>query len=160
MAITIRRASPGDIGAIVALVTAKRVQLEAYEPVAWHASRSAPALTEEFFRLQVGEQSPIFLVATDGARVIGFINAVLQAAPPVYDPGGKSIMIDDFAVSEGDAGDEAALALLDAALSEGRGRGAVQVIIVAAAKDERAAKWFRARNLHVFSTWWTSVLSH
>ena len=80
--------------------------------------------------------------------------------PPVYDPGGKSIMIDDFAAVEGAKGDEAALALLDAALSEGRGRGAVQVIIVAAAKDERAAGWFRARNLHVFSQWWTAVLSH
>jgi hypothetical protein len=160
MTISVRRATSSDLGAIVTLVSAKRAQLESFEPVAWHPSEHAPAMTEEFFRMQVGEQGPIFLVATDGARVIGFINAVLQPAPPVYDPGGKSIMIDDFAVIEGDAGDEAAMALLDAALSEGRGRGAVQVIIVAAAKDERAAKWFRARQLHVFSNWWTCVLSH
>jgi len=145
---------------MVALVSAKRAQLEAFEPVTWHASKNAPAMTEEFFRLQVAEQGPIFLVATDGPAVIGFINALLQPAPPVYDPGGKSIMIDDFAVVDGDIGDDAAMALLDAAISEGRGRGAMQVIIVAAAKDERAAKWFRARQLHVFSNWWTCVLSH
>lgn len=160
MPLTIRRATNSDIGAIVALVSAKRAQLESYEPVTWHPSADAPAMTEEFFRMQVREQGPIFLVAADGDRVIGFINAVLQPAPPVYDPGGKTIMIDDFAVIDGDSGDEAAMALLDAALSEGRGRGAVQVIIVAAAKDERAAKWFRARQLHVFSNWWSCVLSH
>jgi hypothetical protein len=160
MAVNIRRAAPSDLEAIVALVSAKRAQLESYEPVTWHPSEHAPAMSKEFFRAQMGEQGPIFLVAAEGDAVIGFINAVLQPAPPVYDPGGKTVMIDDFAVIDGSKGDEAAIALLDAALSEGRGRGAIQVIIVAAAKDERAAAWFRARNLHVFSQWWTAVLSH
>jgi hypothetical protein len=85
---------------------------------------------------------------------------VIQDAPPVFAPGGKTVLIDDFTVVEGAEADETASALLDAVMSEGRARGAVQIIAVAAARDERAVRWLEAKKLHVASQWWTRTLTH
>ena len=99
-------------------------------------------------------------IAEESGRVTGFIIAGVQDAPPVFAPGGKTVLVDDFAVVEGASGDAAALALLDAVMSEGRARGAVQLIAIGAAKDARAARWFEEKKLHVASQWWTRTLSH
>lgn len=160
MAISIRRATDNDVDSLVRLVAEKRRQLEAFEPVTWRVGKGANDMTAVFFRHQVGEQNAILLVAEENRHILAFINAVFQDPPPIYDPGGKTVMIDDFVAVAGDQGDRAALALLDAAASEGRSRGAVQVIVVSAAMDERAAGWFRSKKMHVFSSWWTGVLSH
>ncbi|MEQ1754763.1 MAG: GNAT family N-acetyltransferase [Micropepsaceae bacterium] len=160
MTISIRRASPSDVDAFTDLVAAKRTQLEMFEPIMWRTGRDANEMTAAFFRHQVAEPNAILLVAEDGASILGFVNAVLQNPPPIYDPGGKTVMIDDFTVVKGEAGDQAAMALLDAVMSEGRSRGAVQLIAVSAAMDERATKWFQTKKLHVASTWWTRILSH
>ncbi len=160
MTLSIRRAQAGDVDTMVRLVAMKRAELERHEPVMWRRSRDADEMTRAFYRHQVEESTVILLAAEIEGRVAGFINGVLQNAPPVYDPGGKALMVDDFVVEAGETGDRAALALLDAVKSEGRARGAVQMIIVTAARDERAAGWFRAKGLHVASTWWNCVLSH
>jgi GNAT superfamily N-acetyltransferase len=85
---------------------------------------------------------------------------VLQDPPPVYAPGGKTLLVDDFAVVEGAEGDTAASALLDAVISEARARGAVQMIVVAAARDARATRWLEEKKLRVASQWWTRTLTH
>lgn len=160
MAISIRTAILEDVAAMTKLVAEKRAMLETYEPVMWRVADSADQMTFAFFSHQVPEPNVIVLVAEEGRRILGFVNGVLQDAPPVYDPGGKAVMVDDFVVVAGEEGDAAALALLDALMSEGRSRGAVQMIVISAAKDARAAKWFEAKKLHVASLWWTRVLSH
>lgn len=160
MSISVRRAAPSDVDAFTDLVAAKRAQLEAFEPIMWRAGRDASEMTVAFFRHQVAEPNAILLVAEDERSILGFVNAVLQNPPPIYDPGGKTVMIDDFTVVEGEAGDRAALALLDAVMSEGRSRGAVQMIAVCATRDARASKWFETKKLHAASTWWTRILSH
>ena len=142
------------------LVADKRAQLELFEPVMWRRSQNVDEMTRIFFQHQVAEPNVILLVAEEGDAFLGFLNGMLQNAPPVYDPGGKTVMIDDFAVVEGAAGDRAASALMDAVMSEGRSRGAVQMIVVTAAQDARSAKWFEDKKLHVVSHWWTRVLSH
>jgi hypothetical protein len=78
----------------------------------------------------------------------------------VYAPGGKTVLIDDFTIVEAAEAEEAAAALLDAVMSEGRARGAVQIIAIAAARDEHAARWLDAKKLHVASQWWTRTLTH
>jgi GNAT superfamily N-acetyltransferase len=84
----------------------------------------------------------------------------LQDPPPVYAPGGKTVLIDDFAVVDAADGDSAASQLLDAVISEARARGAVQIITVAAAQDARASRWFEEKKLRVASQWWTRTLTH
>ena len=75
-------------------------------------------------------------------------------------PGGKTVIIDDFAVEESAFADQVASTLLDEVMSEARARGAVQIIAIAAARDERAARWLEGKKLHVASQWWTRTLTH
>ena len=160
MAVTVRMASAGDVQAMAALVATKRQMLESFEPVMWHPSEIAAQITPQFFTHQVVQPNVIARVAEDGGRFLGFAIGVLQDPPPVYAPGGKTLLIDDFAVVEGVDGDAAASALLDAVISEARARGAVQMIVVAAAKDARASRWLEEKKLHVASQWWTRTLTH
>jgi len=160
MAVTVRLASAGDVQAMTGLVAAKRQMLENFEPVMWHPSEIAGQITPQFFAHQVAQPNVIARVAEDGGRFLGFAMGVLQDPPPVYAPGGKTLLVDDFAVVEGADGDAAASALLDAVISEARARGAVQMIVVAAAKDARATRWLEEKKLRVASQWWTRTLTH
>jgi hypothetical protein len=160
MAVTVRMASAADVQAMAAMLSVKRQRLEGFEPVMWRPSEIAAQLTVQFFAHQVDQPNVIARVAEDGGRFLGFVMGTLQDPPPVYAPGGKTVLIDDFAVVEGTEGDAAASGLIDAVMSEARARGAVQIITVAAARDERASRWFEDKKLRVASQWWTRTLTH
>ena len=160
MALGIRSALATDVQAMAQLLEIKRALLESFEPVMWRVSPAAAQLTPAFFTHQLGQPNAIARVAEDNGRFAGFIIGGVQDAPPVFAPGGKTVLIDDFAVIEGEGGDAAALALLDAVMSEARARGAVQLIAIAAAKDARVVRWLESKKLHVASQWWTRTLSH
>jgi hypothetical protein len=160
MTVSIRPASAADVATMAQLVAVKRTFLESLEPVMWRPSDAAAQLTPAFFTHQVGQPNAIARVAEVGGAVVGFVIGVLQDAPPVFAPGGKTVLIDDFAISEGSHADTAASDLLDAVMNEARARGAVQVIAVAAARDPRAVRWLEAKKLHVASQWWTRTLTH
>lgn len=156
----IRAASAADVPAMAALIAVKRTFLESLEPVMWRPSEAAAQMTAAFFTHQLGQPNVIARVAESGGRMIGFVVGVLQDAPPVFAPGGKTVLIDDFAIAEGAEADAAASDLLDAVMSEARARGAVQIIAVAAARDPRAVRWLEAKKLRVASQWWTRTLTH
>src|SRR5262245_61891495 len=136
MAVTIRAATAGDVQAMAQMIAEKRRQLELFEPVMWRPSDQAGQMTVSFFTHQVVQPNAIARVAEDGGRFAGFVIGGLQEAPPVFAPGGKTVIIDDFAVGDGAGADDVASALLDAVMSEARARGAVQIIAIAAARDE------------------------
>ncbi len=160
MALSIRTALATDVHAMGQLLEIKRALLENFEPVMWRISPQAAQLTPAFFTHQLGQPNVIARVAEDSGRFVGFIIGGVQDAPPVFAPGGKTVVVDDFAVVEGEDGDAAASALLDAVMSEARARGAVQLIAIAAAKDARVARWLESKKLHIASQWWTRTLSH
>ncbi len=160
MTVSIRPASAADVQQMTLVMADKRKQLEMFEPVMWRPSEAAAQMTPAFFTHQVGQPNVVARIAESGGRFLGFVIGVIQDAPPVFAPGGKTVLIDDFVVVEGPEADDAASALIDAVMSEGRARGAVQIIAVAAARDERAVRWLEAKKLHVASQWWTRTLTH
>ena len=112
MALNIRQALASDVPAMAQMIAAKRVLLESYEPVMWRPSDAAAQLTPNFFTHQLAQPNAIARVAEDGGRFLGFIIGGMQDAPPVFSPGGKTVIVDDFAVIEGDEADAVASALL------------------------------------------------
>jgi hypothetical protein len=160
MAATIRPATAGDVAQMAQLIALKRRQLETYEPVMWRVSETAGQLTPSFFTHQIPQPNVVARVAESGGAIAGFAIGALQDAPPVFAPGGKTIVIDDFAVAEGPDADDIASALLDSLMSEARARSAVQIIVIAAARDERVTRWLEGKKLRVASQWWTRTLSH
>ena len=160
MTYDIRMASAADVPAMAKLIEAKRALLESFEPVMWRPSATAGQMTSAFFTHVLAQPQAIARVADANGAMAGFIIGVLQEAPPVYAPGGKSVVIDDFAVADGDLAEAVGPALLDAVMSEARARGAVQMIVIAAARDPRVTRWLEEKKLHVASQWWTRTLSH
>lgn len=160
MTVNARVASAIDIPAMAKLIEAKREALEGFEPVMWRPSPAAAQLTPAFFTHVLAQPQAIARVAESAGAFVGFIIGMLQEAPPVFAPGGKTVVIDDFAVAEVADADQAGSALLDAVMSEARARGAVQMIVIAAARDARTTRWLEEKRLHVASQWWTRTLSH
>jgi GNAT superfamily N-acetyltransferase len=90
--------------------------------------------------------------------VDGFAIITTVIAPPVYDPGGLSSLIDDFVVSSPDKWVTAGAALLHAASDWARERGAVQVVVVSGPHDEPKRAALRDAGLYVASEWFTAPL--
>lgn len=95
-----------------------------------------------------------FAVADHDGTVRGFLIARIVDAPPVYDPGGSTCMVDDFAVA--DPGDWAACEplLLADVRSWASVEGAVQLVVVTAQADARKRAALRSTRLTPASEWW------
>ena len=70
------------------------------QPGFWRkAADSREKQTPHFERI-VGSERVIALVHEQAGTVDGFVIATLVEAPPVYDPGGLTCLIDDFVVAD------------------------------------------------------------
>ena len=114
----------------------------------WREAESALVMQDLWFRFLLTSDDHHLLVATDpDGRVVGFLIAQVMDAPPVYDPGGRTCMVDDFVAEPGEASD----GLLAAARSWAVTRGAVQMVVVTAAADEAKRSALAANDLAVAS---------
>src|SRR5579862_4336076 len=96
---SIRPARAADVPAMVALSEQKRLQYQEYQPTFWRVAADAREKQTSFFERLVGSEHAIILVHEREGAVDGFVIATLVDAPPVYDPGGRTCMIDDFVVA-------------------------------------------------------------
>jgi hypothetical protein len=91
-------------------------------------------------------------------HLTGFIIATLVPAPPVYDPGGLTCLIDDFVVAPAAKWPTTGPVLLRAALDEVARRGAAQAVVVTAHLDRRKRQALRSCGLQIASEWWLMQL--
>ena len=89
-----------------------------------------------------------------GAKIEGFLIATLNAAPPVYDPGGTTCAIDDFCVSSPDKWLAVGKPLLDAAMEQARQSGAVQAVVVCGHWDASKREMLQSLGSTMVSEWW------
>ena len=95
-----RAAVPADVERLVELSAQRRAQYRTYQPRFWQPAEDAQEKQTPFFRALVDDAAVAVLVATDAAGVVrGFAVARNVEAPPVYDPGGPTCLVDDFTVS-------------------------------------------------------------
>jgi len=78
---------------------------------------------------------------------------MLIPAPPVYDPGGLTCLVDDFVVREPEAWDQVGASLLRAVNQLARERGAVQTVVVCRRLDEAKRATLADQGLTVVSEW-------
>src|ERR1700676_5053020 len=100
MADGVRKASHDDVACMVELAAQKRTEYQSYQPVFWRRAADAKAKHKRFFEYLMGRDNVIMLVHDDGGTIDGFVIASLVPAPPVYDPGGATCLIDDFTVAK------------------------------------------------------------
>src|SRR4051812_34667716 len=94
-----RSATHDDVDAVAALAALRRQDYELQQPRFWRQAEDALARHSSYLHGVVDDHEQIFLVTGDSEHLIGFAIGRLLAAPPVYNPGGPTCLIDDFAVA-------------------------------------------------------------
>lgn len=154
-----REAATSDVERMVRLADLKRREYERHAPVFQRPAPNAMEVHRPWFEKLVEDQDVGTFVHEDSAgEVDGFLTITLGPAPPVYDPGGLSSLVDDFAVSSSDRWRSAGAALLEAGKRWAQDHGAVQVVVVCGPHDEPKREVLQAAGLYVASEWFTVPL--
>lgn len=100
-----------------------------------------------------------FVADDSDGSLSGFVVITLVPAPPVYDPGGSSSLIDDFCVAAPELWPSVGADLLSSATEWARCRGAVQVVVVCGPHDTAKRELLARDGLVVASEWFTRPLA-
>jgi hypothetical protein len=154
----IERAERRDLRQIVELAAIRRKQYATYQPEFWHPAIDAEDRQRDHFAALLDDDGTLVVVARDGSTVHGFAVARLTGAPPVYNPGGLTCAVDDFAVADAAEWPAVGPVLLDAVRSWGATRGAAQLVVVVAHLDEAKRAMLEAADLSLASEWWVAPI--
>ena len=154
----IRKARASDIEAATELVEHDRRQRQKHQSLFWRRAAKSATATREFLGKLLTEPDTFFLVAVEGGQMLGFLVARKFPAPPVYDPGGDTYLIDDFCVLEPRHWLTVGEALLSHASTLIHEHGGVQIVIICADRDLAKAEMLRRSDLTIASNWWTKPL--
>ncbi len=153
--ITTRLASISDIEAMVSLSKTKRLEYEKAQPQFWrYAGEEGDKAQEKWFKELLADKNYVMLTAErDTQEILGFIIGKIMPAPEVYNPGGLTLMIDDFCVHSENLWESVGAQLVEAIKKEGKARGASQILIVCGAHDAPKRKFLNEQNLSIASEW-------
>lgn len=156
-----REATAADVDRMVELADDARRANEPHAPVFQRPAPDARDVHRPWLLQLVDDpQTGTFVHEDSAGEVDGFVIITTLPAPPVYDPGGLSSLIDDFAVSSPDRWATAGAALLTTATAWARAHGAVQVVVVAGPHDHAKRAVLGDAGLYVASEWFTAPIVH
>jgi hypothetical protein len=115
----IRKAVADDIPAMVALSGHDRTRREKSDPEFFRKNAAGAEFQAYFFKQQLESDRVIAVVDEDAGKLRGFVIATIMQAPPVFDPGGLTVLIDDFTVADEKEWNSVGLALLEHVKTEG-----------------------------------------
>jgi GNAT superfamily N-acetyltransferase len=154
----VRRARRSDVAILAQLVEQVRASYEALEPRFWRRAGNAASRTRLYFSLLLLSPRAWILVAEEDGAIVGLLVARRVRAPRVYDPGGPTVLIDDFRVSTPDRWPEVGGRLLEQLRLLARAKGYAQMIAVAAVGDRPKMEFMRDSGLSHTSSWWTGAV--
>lgn len=132
----------------------KRKYYEENQPVFWKwAGKQGEIEQQKWFKELVERDNYICLIAESGAKTVGFIIGQIVNAPAVYNPGSKTVIIDDFCVLD-DKWDVIGGVLVDAIKEEMRERALTQLVIVSGSHDVDKKKLIENSGLSAVSYWY------
>lgn len=144
-----------DIGAMVNLSYQKRKNYEQAQPQFWRYSGNAEEIQARWFEELLEHKDYILLVAKENSKVIRFIIGRLVKAPEVYNPGGLTLMIDDFCSEDWiNVGKQ----LMDNIAAIAKEKGAVQFCVVAGNHDLDKCKFLEDFGLGCASRWYVGSI--
>ncbi len=106
-----------------------------------------------WLRAQVEDPDVVTLVVRTATAIDGYVFASIVGAPPVYDPGGPTGVVDDFAVADPSLWPTVGMDLLDEARKRLATRGVVQVVVVVGHHDAAKRAALLAAGLTAASEW-------
>ena len=155
----IRKATVSDVGRMVELSEEKRIEYAEYSPVFWRKADDSAEKQAPFLSYQIEQERNIVLVAEADGAIVGFVIASIGDAPPVYNPGGKVCMVDDFTVSEPALWPTVGRELVSQAFSEAKSRGAVLLVVCCGRLDEPKRSALAELGLEIASEWFVGSIA-
>jgi GNAT superfamily N-acetyltransferase len=144
-----------DIEDIVALSYQKRKYYEEAQPQFWKYAENAEKIQADWFRQLLGREDHILLSAkNDDDIVIGFIIGRVIPAPEVYDPGGMTLMIDDFCVEDESMWQDVGAPLIESIKEIGHEYNVSQILVVSGDHDEAKNSFLEDIGLSTASRWY------
>jgi len=165
------KAGHADIDAMNILSKQKRLAYEKAQPQFWKwAGDSGEEVQKEWFKELIYDDNYICLIAKNSEEIIGFIIGKIISAPEVYNPGGLTLMIDDFHVAPKLQSNEGGCVLQDdwatigsALLSEiksiARAKGVAQLVVVSGDHDAAKKSFLQKSGLTTASIWFIGGLA-
>jgi predicted house-cleaning noncanonical NTP pyrophosphatase (MazG superfamily) len=153
--IIIRASIYSDVHAMVALSKAKRLSYERAKLEFWcYAGESGDEAQSKWFEELLKNKDYLMLTAEDQYQeILGFIIGKLVPAPPVYNPGGLTLMVDDFCVHSENLWETVGIQLMKAIKRDAKDKDATQIIVVCGAHDNPKRHFLMEQNLSIVSEW-------
>jgi len=151
----IRISNLSDIDAMVLLSKAKRLSYEKAQPQFWRYAGEEGDNTQRqwFTELLKDKNHVMFTAESDTKEILGFIIGKLMPAPEVYNPGGLTLMIDDFCVKSENLWQSVGAKLIEDIKAAAKVKGATQIVVVCGAHDHPKRKFLSEQNLSIASEW-------
>ena len=148
-------ATKNDVASMVELSYQKRKSYEQAQPQFWKYAEGAEEVQAKWFEELLEHKDYILLVAKETSKVIGFITGKLVKAPEVYNPGGLTLMIDDFACDDWmGLGKQ----LMNRIAEIAKEKGAVQFCVVAGNHDLEKWEFLEEFGLSCASRWYVGAI--
>ncbi len=148
-------ATKNDIVSMVGLSYQKRKDYEQAQPQFWKYAEGAEESQAEWFNELLEHKDYILLVAKENSKVIGFIIGRLVKAPEVYNPGGLTLMIDDFCCDDWiNVGKQ----LMSKIAEIAKEKNAVQFCVVAGNHDLEKCDFLEEFGLSPASRWYVGSI--
>ena len=153
--VIVRSAILSDVPLFVRFSYSKRLDYEKAQPQFWkYAGDSAEDSQKKWFEELLTRDDYIILTATRHDVVVGFIIGKLMPAPEVYNPGGLTLMIDDFCVETESDWRSVGVGLITEIKNLAKAKDAVQILVVCGAHDDRKRIFLKSIGLTVVSEWY------
>ena len=157
---TIREAAPADVERMADLADSQRRRHEPFAPTFQRPAANATEVHSPWLAHLVEDPDVgTFVNEDESGGVDGFVIVTVVPAPPVYDPGGATSLIDDFTVAAPGLWHTAGAALLVAAQGWAGERGAAQLVVVSGPHDAPKRALLHDSGLYVASEWFTTPLT-
>lgn len=157
--ILVRRPTPDDIKSVVEISSQKRRNYEEEVPHLWKQANNANILEEIFFRSLLSKNSYIFLVAERKKEIIGFVIGKKIYSMGIYDPGGITILINDFCIDEEEEWQHVGKKLLEAITDSSKNQGVASLLITSGHHDMSKNQLLNAFGLKPALEWYCTPLT-
>lgn len=158
--IKIRLTAITDLDPIAVLSYNKRRSYEKAQPQFWrYAGEEGDNIQKQWFKELLEDKNYLMFTAENNTpEILGFIIGKLMPAPEVYNPGGLTLMIDDFGVKSESLWESVGAELIKAIKVPAKAKDVSQILVVCGAHDGPKRKFLNEQNLSIASEWFVGKL--
>jgi GNAT superfamily N-acetyltransferase len=107
---------------------------------------------------EIGRDQMVVSVCERGTRIVGYAIAAIVSSPPVYDPGGATLLVIESAMAQSADWQTAGKSLLQAIQSHAAQQGAIQYVVVCNESQRAQRDSLEELGLRIASEWYGGAI--